>query len=208
MIRSARAQEDCCRGTTQLVRGDRAGALADFDRALEADPNYPEAYNKGGGRSPGLGGPGEGGRRPRSRPGARPPLCRGLHQSRDGPPRPGRLPGGGRRLRPGVGDRSSPCRGSQQPRRRPARPGAPEGGRSPTSIAPWSSARAMPRPTTTGVRRATPWAMKWGPSPTMTRRCGSVPGRPRPRSTRTEPWRAMPWGITRAPSPTTMRRCA
>src|SRR5262245_63315071 len=57
MIRSAQAHEDCRRGTTRLVHGDRDGAPADFDRALEADPDYPEAYNNRGVARHGLGDP-------------------------------------------------------------------------------------------------------------------------------------------------------
>ena len=55
MDNSTQANENCRRGTTRLVRGDRAGALADFDRALAVDPVYPEAYNNRGVARHGLG---------------------------------------------------------------------------------------------------------------------------------------------------------
>src|SRR5262245_41639591 len=45
MILSAKAREDCRRGMTSLVGGDRTGALADFESALQSAPDCPEAYN-------------------------------------------------------------------------------------------------------------------------------------------------------------------
>jgi hypothetical protein len=55
LIPSKNAKEDCRRGTGRLVQGNPAGALADFDRVLEAAPDYPEAFNNRGVARHGLG---------------------------------------------------------------------------------------------------------------------------------------------------------
>ncbi len=55
MILSAKAKEDCLRGMSRLVQGDRVGALADFEDALESAPAFPEAYNNRGVARHGLG---------------------------------------------------------------------------------------------------------------------------------------------------------
>ena len=88
MDNSTQANENCRRGTTRLVRGDRRRALADFDRALAVGPVYPEAYNNRGVARHGLG----------DLAGAladfdralelAPRLYRGLQQSWNRPPRP------------------------------------------------------------------------------------------------------------------------
>jgi tetratricopeptide (TPR) repeat protein len=44
----AAAKEHCVRGTSRFAQGDFAGALGDFDRALEIDGDYSEAWNNRG----------------------------------------------------------------------------------------------------------------------------------------------------------------
>jgi tetratricopeptide (TPR) repeat protein len=48
LVHSKNAQDDSRRGAARLAQGDFAAARADFDRALEAAPDYPEAYNNRG----------------------------------------------------------------------------------------------------------------------------------------------------------------
>jgi tetratricopeptide (TPR) repeat protein len=48
METAGEAREHCARGTCRHARGDLGGAIADFGRALEVDPGYPEAWNNRG----------------------------------------------------------------------------------------------------------------------------------------------------------------
>ena len=175
-------------GTDRLVGGDRDGSLADFDRALEADPDYPEAYNNRGVARHGLG----------DLAGALADFDRALEVA------PGYVEAYNNRgtVRHALGDYLGAVadfdRALEIDRRRAeaysnrAPPGTRWrtcGVRSPTSIGPSNSARATPRPTTTGVRRGRRWATWQGPSPISTGRCNWSPGRPPPRSARTEPRR-------------------
>ena len=55
MIPTGKAKEDCLRGMTCLVQGDRADALADLDSALAATLGRPKAHNNRGGTRHALG---------------------------------------------------------------------------------------------------------------------------------------------------------
>ena len=103
---TAQARDYCDRGTRATPQGDLRGAVADFQRALEIDPDYPEAWNNRGAARHALG-------------------------------------------------------------TSPARP--------PTSTAPWNSAPATPRPTTTAASSAMPWGTSPGRWPTSTGPWRSTP---------------------------------